>query len=165
MGIFTCINSFETIWKLPDRCDMLQRNGIWWLADSFMAESFKHLICSRIRVFHSSMSNGSPWHAKPHVINHANCLSWAKGSQRKTANIFSIKLLGPLCHASWLGGYAPERRVQSVPGGVELFGLRSNCGSRIIVPVKFERSSLWESSFPFLAIAIKERTFKRSVQQ
>ena len=118
-----------------DRCDVLQRNGIWWLADSFMAESFKHLICSRtLGIMSSTVACRMALHdmPNPHVINHANCLSWAKGSQTKTANIFSIKLLGPLCHASWLAGYTPD---------------------------------LEESSFPFLAIAIKELTFKRSVQQ
>ena len=72
------INSFETIWTLPvlniilyvetnsDCYNMLQRNGIWWLGGvEFLPESFKHLICSRIRVSTVAWSNGSPWHAKP----------------------------------------------------------------------------------------------------
>ena len=66
----------------------------------------------------------------PHLIDHENCLSWGMGSReakQKNTNIFSIKLLGPLCHASWLGGYTPD---------------------------------LEESSFPFLAIAVNELTFK-----
>ena len=138
------INSFEWLWNNlkitslemqyvetnSDRCDMLQRNGIWWLAESFMAESFKHLICSRIHIFHSSMSNGSPWHAKPPPHRSRKLPIVGNGkprSQTKNTNIFSIKLLGPLCHASWLGGYTPD---------------------------------LEESSFPFLAIAVEELTFK-----
>ena len=66
---------FWNIWKLPpglnydetnsSRCDML-RNGIWWLGRvEFLPESFKHLICSRIRLSTVAWSNGSPWHAKP----------------------------------------------------------------------------------------------------
>ena len=51
----------------------------------------------------------------------------SREAKQKNTNIFSIKLLGPLCHASWLGGYTPD---------------------------------LEESSFPFLAIAVEELTFK-----
>ena len=51
----------------------------------------------------------------------------SRQAKQKNTNIFSIKLLGPLCHASWLGGYTPD---------------------------------LEESSFPFLAIAVEELTFK-----
>ena len=120
MGIFTCINSFETIWKLPDRCDMLQRNGIWWLADSFMAESFKHLICSRIRVFHSSMSNGSPWHAKPACHQSRKLPIMGKGKPNKdrkhlfnktSRSIVSCKLIGRI-----RAGLRGEFRV--CPGGL-----------------------------------------------
>ena len=143
IGIFTCINSFETIWKLPVlKYNLLKPTQIVVICcketgfDDWLTRSWLNLsnIWSALGIVSSTVACRMALHdmPNPHVINHANCLSWAKGSQTKTANIFSIRFLGPLCHASWLGGYAPD---------------------------------LEENSFPFLAIAIKELTFKRSVQQ
>ena len=123
------INSFEWLWNNlkitslemqyvetnSDRCDMLQRNGIWWLAESFMAESFKHLICSRIHIFHSSMSNGSPWHAKPPphrsrklpIVGNGNANKEHKHLFNQTSrSIVSCKLIGRI-HAGLRGEFLP----------------------------------------------------------
>ena len=90
------------IWKLPpglnyvetnsSRCDML-RNGIWWLGrveflpESFMPESFKHLICS-IRV--STVACRMALHdmPNPHLVDQENCLSREMKSQTKNTNAF-----------------------------------------------------------------------------
>ena len=84
------------MWKLPpglnyvetnsSRCDML-RNGIWWLGrveflpESFMPESFKHLICSRIRV--STVACRMALHdmPNPHLVDQENCLAREMKSQ------------------------------------------------------------------------------------
>lgn len=83
------INSFETFenyhqsWTNVEtnssRSDML-RNGIWWLGrveflpESFMPESFKHLICS-IRV--STVACRMALHdmPNPHLVDQENCLA------------------------------------------------------------------------------------------
>ena len=87
---------FWNIWKLPpglnydetnsSRCDML-RNGIWWLGrveflpESFMPESFKHSICSRIRV--STVACRMALHdmPNPHLVDQENCLAREMKSQ------------------------------------------------------------------------------------
>ena len=109
-----CWNQLRSLW-------MLQRNGIWWLAESFMAESFKHLICSRIHIFHSSMSNGSPWHAKPPPHRSQKLMKIAYRGQWEAAkpnkehkhifnqtsrSIVSCKLIGRI-HAGLRGEFLP----------------------------------------------------------
>ena len=64
-----------------------------------MPESFKHLICSRIRV--STVACRMALHdmPNPHLVDQENCLSRGMKSQTKNTNTFSSnKTLDPLCH-------------------------------------------------------------------
>ena len=64
------------------------RNGIWWLGRvEFLPESFKHLICSRIRV--STVACRMALHdmPNPHLVDQENCLLREKSQTGDTHRV------------------------------------------------------------------------------
>ena len=129
----TALNDFETIWKLPVlKCNMLKPTQIVviccketgfddWLNRSWLNLSNIYIICSRIHIFHSSMSNGSPWHAKPPPHRSQKLMKIAYRGQWEAAkpnkehkhifnqisrSIVSCKLIGRI-HAGLRGEFLP----------------------------------------------------------
>ena len=129
------INSFETFenyhqaWTNVETNSMTLRNGIWWLGrveflpESFMPESFKHLICSRIRV--STVACRMALHdmPNPHLVDQENCLARDMKSQtgdthrvsrRFPSRSYRLQLLRKYCIIIYIYIYIIETKTSAM---------------------------------------------------